>query len=130
MSSATLATQPAVTTAVTGDGMLVRLSGVVDAASTPELRAALLRMRPVGCDDVIVDAGEVAAIDEGSLAVLLAAATWVVDTGGRLSFVRMSEVLRREVAQLGLERLLPMLEPVGERGAAVPLPAPRTATAN
>jgi anti-anti-sigma factor len=130
MSAATLATEPTVTAVLTGDGLLVRLSGALDVVSAPALRAALLGVRPVGCDDVVVDAGDVTAVDDSALAVLLAAGTWVVDTGGRLSFVRMSSTLRREVAQLGLERLLPMLEPVGERSATVPMPAPRTAAAN
>ena len=130
MSAATLATEPTVIAVVTGDGLLVRLSGALDDASVPALRAALLGVRPASCDDVIVDAGDVEAVDESAFAVLLAAGTWVADTGGRLSFVRMSQTLRREVAQLGLERLLPMLEPVGERGGTVPMPVPRTAAAN
>ncbi|MFL6139265.1 MAG: STAS domain-containing protein [Frankiaceae bacterium] len=129
MSVATLASEPTVMAVVTSDGLLVRLSGALDVIGVPALRHALLGVRPVGCDDVVVDAGDVTAVDESALAVLLAAGTWVVDTGGRLSFARMSETLRREVAQLGLERLLPMLEPVGERTATVPMPAPRTATA-
>jgi anti-anti-sigma factor len=130
MSAAMLAPEPAVTTVLTDDGLLVRLSGVLDIAATPALRASLLGVRPAGCDDVVVDADGVLAVDDAALAVLLAAGTWVADTGGRLSFVRMSETLRREVAQLGLERLLPMLESVGERTVAVPFPSPRTATAN
>ena len=130
MSAVTLAPEPTVIAVATGDGLLVRLSGALDAASLPAMRAALLGVRPAGCDDVIVDAGAVSAVDESTLAVLLAAGTWVVDTGGRLSFARMSETLRREVAQLGLERLLPMLEPVGERSVTVPMPIPRTAAAN
>ncbi|MDX6207399.1 MAG: anti-sigma factor antagonist [Frankiales bacterium] len=101
----------------TDDGVLVRLDGALDAASAPQLRTALLSVRPAGCDDVIIDAAGVTAVDDDALAVLLAAGAWAVDTGARLGFSRMSDVLRAEISMLDISMLLPMLAPAGERVA-------------
>ena len=125
MATATLA-PTSVDVVSTEDGMLVRLAGELAAESAGQLRHLLLRLRPAGVDDVVVDAADVTAVDDTTLAVLLAASCWVADTGGRFSFSRMSEPLRREVAQLGVEDELGMLEPVGDRATALPMP-PRSA---
>ena len=126
MPTATLASHT-VDVCTTGDGMLVRLGGALGADATAQLRGALLGLRPFGCDDVIVDAGDVTDVDDDALAVLLAASAWVVDTGGRLSFSQMSQPLRREVALVGLCDELRMLEPVGGRDETIPVP-PRSAS--
>lgn len=99
----------------TEDGILVRLGGVLDLDAAPALRSALLTTRPAGCDDVVIDAGAVTAVEDDALAILLAAGAWAVDTGARLSFSRMSECLREEIAALDVSMLLPMLAPAGER---------------
>lgn len=104
-----------VATVYTQDGVLVRLGGSFDADSVPQLRSALLTTRPAGCDDVIIDAGGVSKVDDDALAVLLAAGAWAVDTGARLGFSRMSDVLRDEIANLDISMLLPMLAPAGQR---------------
>jgi anti-anti-sigma regulatory factor len=114
-----VATQPStdVVSLFTEDGVLVRLDGALDAACAPQLRTALLSQRPTGCDDVIIDAGGVTAVDDDALAVLLAAGAWAVDTGARLGFSRMSDCLRAEISMLDISMLLPMLAPAGERVA-------------
>jgi anti-anti-sigma regulatory factor len=99
----------------TEDGLLVRLDGALDGSSTGQLAEALLRTRPIGCDDVIIDGGGVTAVDDDALAVLMAAGAWAVDTGARLGFSRMSDCLRTEVDSLDISMLLPMLAPAGER---------------
>lgn len=112
-----------VTTVYTEDGMVVRLDGPLDANATPALRNALLSTRPAGCDDVIIDAAGVTAVEDEALAVLLAAGAWAVDTGARLGFSRMSDALRGEIAFLDISMLLPMLAPAGERaGRTKPAP--------
>lgn len=99
------------------DGVLVRLDGALDADCAPQLRTALLSLRPAGCDDVVIDAGGVTTVDDNALAVLLAAGAWAVDTGARLGFSRMSDCLRAEISMLDISMLLPMLAPAGERVA-------------
>ena len=108
-------TEVHVATVYTEDGVLVRLDGALDGSCVDQLGRALLTTRPYGCDDVIIDGGGVTSVDEDALAVLLAAGAWAVDTGARLGFSRMSDVLRDEVATLDISMLLPMLAPAGER---------------
>lgn len=92
------------------DGMVVRLSGHLDdAEALVSLRKALLTDRPRGVDDVIVDAGEVAGISEGAVAVLCAAIEWAKITGGRLSFTRLSQPVTAVLDELGLSGELPQL---------------------
>ncbi|MDX6228239.1 MAG: anti-sigma factor antagonist [Frankiales bacterium] len=118
MSNPTFAAQNSTVVAThTVDGVLVRLDGAFDADSGPQLRTALLSVRPAGCDDVIIDAGGVTTVDDDALAILLAAGAWAVDTGARLGFSRMSDCLRDEIAALDISMLLPMLAPAGERVA-------------
>jgi anti-anti-sigma factor len=101
------------------DGIVVRLTGSLDVASLPDLRATLLTARPEGCDDVLVDAGHVTEIHERALAVLIAAADWATDTGGRLRFAAMSSALLDTVDYFGVTDLLPRLPaPGGRAGAA------------
>ena len=104
-----------VATVWTDDGVLVRLSGRVGAAEVAELRASLLRRRPAGCDDVIVDAGDLTEADDSALAVLLAADSWARDTGGRLRYSRIGAWLRNEMVSLGLADAMHELEGPGQR---------------
>jgi anti-anti-sigma factor len=104
---------------VLADGIVVRLSGSLDVASLPELRATLLRTRPEGCDDVLVDAGHVTEVHERALAVLLAAADWAKETGGRLRFAAMSQAFLDTADYFGVTDLLPRLPGPGGRADAV-----------
>jgi anti-anti-sigma regulatory factor len=103
---------------VLADGIVVRLSGSLDAASLPDLRATLLRPRPEGCDDVLVDAGQVTEVHERALAVLVAAADWASETGGRLQFASMSQPLVDTAEYFAVTDLLPRLPGPGGRADA------------
>jgi anti-anti-sigma regulatory factor len=100
---------------VLADGIVVRLTGSLDVASLPELRATLLTSRPEGCDDVLVDAGHVTEVHERALAVLVAAADWAAETGGRLRFAAMSAALIDTADYFSVTDLLPRLPGPGGR---------------
>ena len=97
------------------DGMLVRLRGRLDAGTAPALRDVLLRFRPDGCDDVLVDAGGVESVDDAALAVLMAAPLWAEATGGRLAYTRVARPLAEAALAAGVMELLPPIAPPGQR---------------
>lgn len=120
MSTMTADTLGNVSANVLADGIVVRLSGSLDVASLPDLRATLLTPRPDGRDDVLVDAGHVTEIHERALAVLIAAPQWAGETGGRLRFAALSRPLVETAAYFGVDDLLPRLSRPGGRAGAVP----------
>lgn len=97
------------------DGLVIRLSGRLDDGCVPALRAGLLAPRPAGRDDVLVDAGSVERVDDAALAVLVAAPRWAHETGGRLSYTRVSDSLRATAQHLQVEDALPLLAAPGRR---------------
>ena len=97
------------------DGVLVRLRGRLDAGTVPALRDALLRVRPSGCDDVLVDAGAVEQVDDAALAVLVAAPLWAEATGGRMAYTSLSRQLAELAGDSGVEDLMPRLVAPGQR---------------
>jgi anti-anti-sigma regulatory factor len=103
---------PVVAVTTLADGLVVRLAGALGRGAESLLREALLRPRPAACRDILVDAGDVEAIDDDALAVLLAAPSWADETGGQLSFTRISVPLQRAADGIGL---FPMLPPAGTR---------------
>jgi anti-anti-sigma regulatory factor len=103
---------------VLADGIVVRLAGSLDAESLPQLRSTLLRDRPAGCDDVLVDAGHVTEVHERALAVLLAAADWAAETGGRMRFAAMSPAFVSTAEYFDVLDLLPRLPGPGGRADA------------
>jgi anti-anti-sigma regulatory factor len=106
-----------VTANVLADGIVVRLAGSLDVASLADLRATFLRRRPEGCDDVT-------EIHERALAVLVAGAEWVRQTGGRLRFAAMSSALVDTADYFDVTDLLPRLPgPGGRAGGAARLQA-------
>lgn len=120
MSTMTADTLGSVSANVLADGIVVRLSGSLDAASLPELRATLLRPRPQGCDDVLVDAGRVTEIHERALAILVAASEWASETGGRLQFAALSKPVVETATYFGVDDLLPRLSRPGGRADTAP----------
>jgi anti-anti-sigma regulatory factor len=115
MSTMTADALGTVSASVLADGIVVRLTGSLDVASLPELRATLLTSRPEGCDDVLVDAGHVTEVHERALAVLVAAADWASETGGRLRFAAMSSALIDTADYFSVTDLLPRLPGPGGR---------------
>lgn len=114
-----MSTQPVdvatVETSALADGILVRLRGHLGADAVGPLRAVLLRTRPAGCDDVVVDASGVESADDAALAVLLAAPLWAELTGGRFAYTRVSDSLAELAATTGLAELLPRIAAPGQR---------------
>jgi len=78
----------------------VRLGGHLGPAAVPALREALLRGRPVGCWQVVVDCTDVRGADDPALAVLHAAGAWASDTGGELEITPRSSLLGRQLDEL------------------------------
>lgn len=83
------------------DGKLVQLSGHIGAAELPALRLALLAPLFAGCQDVVIDAGEVVAIDDQAMAVVVAAEEWATYAGARLLLSRATPVFEQALADLG-----------------------------
>jgi len=91
------------------DGMLVRLGGTLSSVELPQLRNALLAPLDEGCRDVVVDAGEVTAINDEALAVLLAARIWAEDHGARMMLSRSAPALESTLEELAITGALPRL---------------------
>ena len=124
MSTMTAHSLGTVSANVLADGIVVRLSGSLDAASLPDLRSALLTTRPEGCDDVLIDGGGVTEVHERALAVLVAASDWAAQTRGRLQFAAMSPAMVSTAEYFDVEDLLPRLPgPGGRTDAAGRIPA-------
>jgi len=91
------------------DGMLVRLGGTLSGHQLPQLRDALLAPLDEGCRDVVVDAGEVTAINDEAIAVLLAARIWAEDHGARMMLSRSAPALESSLEELEMTGALPRL---------------------
>jgi anti-anti-sigma regulatory factor len=91
------------------DGMLVRLGGTLSDHQLPQLRDALLAPLDEGCRDVVVDAGEVTAINDEAIAVLLAARIWAEDHGARMMLSRSAPALESSLEALEMTGALPRL---------------------
>jgi anti-anti-sigma regulatory factor len=109
MSTATLEATGHVDCVHLADGMLVRLGGSLSPEQLPELRDALLSPLGEGCRDVVVDAGEITAINDDALAVLLAARVWAEDNGARLLLSRSAPALESTLEELGVTGAFPRL---------------------
>jgi ABC-type transporter Mla MlaB component len=89
------------------DRVRVVLSGVLDLAAVPPLRAALLAPIPPHCRRVDIDAGGVTRIDDEALAVLLAAVPWALAAGATFGYTSVSDQLDVLARSLHVEALLP-----------------------
>ena len=91
------------------DGKLVQLCGRIGRAELPALRLALLSPLFAGCRDVIIDAGEVTAVDDEAIAVVVAAEEWATYAGARLLLSRATPAFEQALAELdfanGIRRL-------------------------
>ena len=83
------------------DGKLIQLSGRIGKTELPALRRALLAPLFVGCQDVVIDAGEVLSIDDEAIAVVVAAEEWATYAGARLLLSRATPVFEQALSDLG-----------------------------
>jgi anti-anti-sigma factor len=96
-----------------GDGLVVRLSGVLNGQAVPDLRRQLLAPLPESCQDVLVDAGAVETLDDEALAVLVAGSTWARSSGARFALSSVSPSVARQIELLDLSQELPALGTAG-----------------
>lgn len=120
MTTATLEATGHVDCVHLADGLLVRLGGTLTSGELPELRDALLSPLDDSCRDVVVDAGEVTAIDDEALAVLLAARVWAEDHGARMLLSRTAPALESTLEELSITGALPRLAAI--RDQRMPMP--------
>lgn len=125
---AVLEVEGQVTCSHLADGKMVRLSGAIGARHVSQLRLALLMPLPEGCQDVVVDAGEVTHVDDDVLSILLAAPVWAGDHGGRMLLSRSAPALDEVLKELDLMDDLPRLRPLGQTTGPALVPVPRDAT--
>ncbi len=102
------------------DGKLVQLSGRIGREELAALRLALLTPLFDYCRDVVIDAGDVVAVDDEAVAVLVAAEEWATYAGARLLLSRAAPVLEQALADLDFANRIPRLT---ELGAQSPRPA-------
>ena len=98
------------------DGKLIRLTGSLTSEQLPALRSALLSPLDETCRDVVVDAGEVTAVDDDALAVLLAARVWADDHGARLLLSRSAAPIESKLEELEITGALPRLGALRQTG--------------
>lgn len=94
------------------DGKLVQLGGCLGEADLPALRLALLTPLFDECRDIVIDAGEVAEIDDCAVAVLIAGTEWAHAAGVRVLLSRSTEAFDDTLDELDLTDLLPRLNPL------------------
>jgi anti-anti-sigma regulatory factor len=100
---------PSVRTHRLSDGLVVRLSGVLDGQAILALREELLCPLPAGCRDVLIDAGAVESLPDDALAVLVAGASWARTAGARFALSAVSAPLASRIDSLELRSALPQL---------------------
>lgn len=98
------------------DGKLVQLSGILGDAQLPAMRLALLMPLALEYRDVVVDAGDVCAISDDAVAVLVAAEQWATANGVRFMLSRRSAALEQVLIELDLTDALPLLSELAANG--------------
>lgn len=84
-----------VAVAIEGTVASVTVSGELDVATAPKLRAALAPLGRAPGDVVVVDVGGLAFADASALGVLVSVHTRVAETGARLVIRNPSPLLER-----------------------------------
>jgi anti-sigma B factor antagonist len=81
--------------------MLVSVTGELDLATTPRLRAALDDATVAG-SQVVIDLSEVTFIDSSALSVLVRSHTLLADAGGELKLIVNTAAVRKLLEVTGL----------------------------
>lgn len=90
------------------DGLIVRVTGEVDAASTAELRVALDRALATGADTVRLDLSGVPFLDSTGIGALVGARNRARSRGTRLEVARLSPPVRKVFEITHLADVLPV----------------------
>lgn len=112
------------------DGKLVQLGGCLGEADLPALRLALLMPPFEGCQDIVIDAGEVDEIDDCAVAVLMAGCEWAQEAGVRILLSRSTMVFDDTLEALDLVELLPRLSAPAQALAQLTLVPAQRASAD
>jgi anti-anti-sigma factor len=118
----------AVSSSYLADGLLVQLHGELDETTAAEMRRVLLAPLPAECRDIVVDAGEVSAIDLSALAIVFAAWGWAEEHGARFLLSRTSHAFEEALDDNGVIDDLPRLSELPSSSDAPVIPLQRTAT--
>lgn len=96
------------------DAVLIRLAGELDLSCEDGLRAEVARVTESRPHVVVVDLGDVTFIDSRGLTMLLDLASASHRDGFELTLIVADRQVRNSIRITGLDRLLPLAEPLGE----------------
>ncbi len=97
-------------------GAVCRLSGALELASAPQLRAAMAAC--TAFDDLFLDLSDVRFMDSAAVGVLVAGIRRVREAGGQVTVGGARRNLRRLLQAIGFDRVAPLWE------GPVPIPVP------
>ncbi|MHB8141249.1 MAG: STAS domain-containing protein [Vulcanimicrobiaceae bacterium] len=89
----------------TSDGVIYRLSGSLDLATSPSVRAALLESADAGKHDIIVDLCQLEFLDSTGLGALIGAHRRALEHGGRVRLIVNDGPIARLLNVTGLVRV-------------------------
>jgi anti-sigma B factor antagonist len=87
-----------------GDAIVYRLSGSLDLATAPSLRAALIEAADEGKHDIIVDLSHLEFLDSTGLGALIGAHRRALENGGRVRLIVGEGPIQRLLTITGLMR--------------------------
>ena len=90
-----------------GDRAVVQVSGEVDLATCPQLRAQLIELVDQGVYHLIVDLEQVSFLDSSGIGVLIGALRRLREHGGSLRLTAPSPPVRRVLELTGVTTILP-----------------------
>jgi anti-anti-sigma factor len=96
------------------DGALIRLAGELDLSCEDPMHAEVARVMESCPRAVVIDLGDVTFIDSPGLRMLLDLASTSRRDGFELTLIGADRQVRRSIRITGLDRLLPLGEPLGE----------------
>jgi anti-sigma B factor antagonist len=96
------------------DGALIRLAGELDLSCEDPMHAEVARVTESCPRAVVIDLGDVTFIDSPGLRMLLDLASTSRRDDFELTLIGADRQVRRSIRITGLDRLLPLGEPLGE----------------
>lgn len=89
-----------------GDAIVYRLSGSLDLATSPSLRAALIEAANEGKHDIVVDLSHLEFLDSTGLGAIIGAHRRALENGGAVRLVVNEGPIQRLLTITGLMRIL------------------------